>query len=810
MAQASQCDRCGHAFQSELTGELCPKCLLQEALGETADPFSIGSTISHYRIVKPIGRGAMGLVYQAEDIRLQRFVALKFLVEDFCEDETALARFTREARAASALNHPHICTIYDIGEHQGHPFLVMEWTEGETLDQLISRRALSPAEVLGLARQMAQALKAAHVAEIIHRDIKPSNIFVNQEGDAKILDFGLAKVWVAEGEGSPLSVTTTAEGTLLGTFPYTSPEQLEGRPVAPRSDLFSLGVVLYEMIERRRPFEGDSPAGVIGAVLKSDPPPISRPDLPAGLQQVIGRLLAKKAAERYPSADELLVDLDRIAQNEAKTKRLARRWAVTALVAAAASAILLFWLFLFSELSIDRIGPLPSIESVAVLPFGNLSGDPEQEYFADGMTDALISKLATIKQLRIPSRTSVMRYKRSRQSLPEIAGELGADALVEGSVLYSGERVLFRIRLIDGKSERILLAREYERFFRDVLDLQDEVAREIATEIQLQFRPPKSRPVDQQAYVSYLRGRHMLAKRSPASFTKAVEYFEEAVRKDPGSALGYSGVAEAYALRAATGYGDRRPSDTVPKARDAALQALQIDDSLAEARLTLAYVSMAYDFDWEQARKHFRAALELKPSYPEAYHWYALYHAARGNLDEALRLIEKARELEPVSATTGAGLGRILYYREDYFRARQQYLKTLELEPDFPPAHLGLSLVYLRLKKFPDALEHVRSGTLSRADSEGLLEAFGLAVRGSAQEARNRLLRLREGENGYVSPFYFVIFHAVFGDRESAFYWLDQAIEERSEYLVYLEVDPIFESLRGDPRYATALRRIGL
>ena len=808
MAQASQCDRCGHVFQSEVTAGLCPKCLLQMTL-EAEDSFSIGSMISHYRIVNPIGRGAMGSVYQAEDVRLQRFVALKFLVEEFCEDETALARFTREARAASALNHPHICTIYDIGEHQGHPFLVMEWTEGETLDQMISRGPLSPAEILRLARQVAQALKAAHAAEIIHRDIKPSNIFVNREGDAKILDFGLAKVWVANGEVSPWSASTTAEGTLLGTFPYTSPEQLQGRPVDPRSDLFSLGVVLYEMAERRRPFEGDSPAGVIGAVLKSDAPPLSRPDLPSGLATVIGRLLAKKPEERYPGAGELLVDLDRIARKEVQKRSRARGWTAAAL-AASVLVIFLFWLFFISGPRIDPFGSASSIDAVAVLPFGNLSGDPEQEYFADGMTDALISKLATIKQLRIPSRTSVMRFKGSPQTLPEIARELDVDALVEGSVLYSGERVLFRIRLVEGKSERILLSREYERSLRDVLDLQDEVAREVATEIQLQFQPPKPRPVDQQAYVAYLRGRHILAKRSPESFTKAVEYFQEAVRKDPGSALGYSGVAEAYALRSATGYGDRRPSEIVPKARDAALQALRIDDSLAEAHLTLAYVSMAYDFDWEQAREHFRAALELKPSYPEAYHWYGLYHAARGDLDEALRLIERAARLEPLAATTGAGLGRILYYREDYSGARLQYLKTLELEPDFPPAHLGLALVYLRLKQFPEALEHMRSGTQSRVTSEGLLEAFGLAVEGSTQQAKNRLLRLRQGERGYVSPLYFVIFHAVFQDQESAFYWLDRAIEERSEYLVYLEVDPIFESLRGDPRYQTALRRIGL
>lgn len=812
MSQADLCRTCGYHLRQGSSGSLCPRCLFSLALETPAEASLSGEVVSNYRILEKLGGGGMGVVYRAEDTRLGRNVALKFLPEEFCLNVEALSRFQREARLASSLNHPHICTVYDVGECQGRPFIVMELLKGHTLKHVISREPLLTNQLRRQATQIGRGLEAAHSVGIIHRDIKPANIFVTNSGEVKILDFGLAKGGVATLGLEPIT-EVTSRGELLGTLPYMSPEQIAENVLDHRTDLFSLGTVLYELATGTSPFVRTSSAATINAILHERPRPARKlnGNLSPGLSHVIEKLQAKDPGRRYQTVGELL----RVLEDEdfegattlstALTSKWRRHWwslPVLALLLAVVVGVFSFngWWRGSAQ-----------IESVAVLPFENLSRDSELEHFADGMTYALIISLDRMGEWKVPGRTSVMRFKEKGEPLSEIARALHVDALVEGSVQPSAEKVAVRFSLIRAKTNEILRSGDYQGDRSDFVEIQNEIASAIAREIrgeltsEMEEEMRKLHPSDPAAYESYMRGLYLLNERE--SLDRAVEYLCKAAELEPGNALVQAHLAHAYLLSGSTGYGERSPVDLVPKAKEAAGKALQRDGTLPQAHAAFAMASFSFDWDWSLAEKHFRKAIEADPEYATAYHWYGLFLAARGDLENSLEQISRAKELEPYSPVVSTAMGRLFYYRRDYEQAERYYEEALELERDFLPGLLGLGLTHLVQGQYQEAAAYFQNALPPEAQK--LVGALQLAAQGpTGAEVLRQIDQEVAGEAN--NPFYLAVIACVLGATDNAFHWLGRAAEVKSEYLVYIAVDPLFDPLRQDPRYGELLARIGL
>jgi eukaryotic-like serine/threonine-protein kinase len=788
----------------------------------------IGQTISHYRIVEKIGVGGMGEVYRARDEHLARDVAIKVLQPGTLMDESARKHFHREGRILSQLNHPNIATVHDFDTQQGVDFLVMEFIPGITLSERLAARPLPEKEVLRLSVQLAEGLSAAHDHGVVHRDLKPGNLRVTSDGRLKILDFGLAKLRLPVMAGATTESLSETKA-IAGTLPYMAPEQLLGGEIDARTDIYAAGLVLYEMATGKRPFAEVKRSQLIGAILRRPPrsPTALNPRVSPELERIIEKCLEKEPENRYQSAKELAIDLQRLqkgvlsaAQPAARRARLRSARSVRLGLGILASVIVLLIAFNFGNWRQRLLGPPEprKIQSLAVLPFTNLSRDPEQEYFTDGIAEALITNLSQISALRVISRTSAMRYKGTKKTLPEIARELNLDAVLEGSVQRSGDRVRITAQLIHAPSDTQLWASSYDRELQDVLELESGVARAIADEIQVKLTPQErahltaERQVNPEAYESYLRGRYEWNKRTAESLRRGADFFQQALAKDPRFALAYAGLSDSYFALAYSAE-VLRPQEAVPIAKAAALKALEINESLAEAHATLGAIKFFYDLDWTGAEQEFKRAIALNSGYATAHHWYGLYLGWTGRVPEARAELQRAKQLDPLSPIISMNVAWISSLTHDYDRSIEQLQQTLELDPNFWMAYWDLGEYKLALGRYSEAIADLQKAVALSGGSTGAVGMLGYAygITGDRAKARHVLQGLEKmAQSRYVSPGDLAMVEFGLGNKDQAFARLEEAYQDRSSFLVTLKTEPLLDRWRSDPRFVDLLRRIKL
>jgi TolB-like protein len=769
----------------------------------------------------------MGEVYRAHDERLDRDVAIKVLPESVAQNQDRIYRFEREARAVAKLDHPNILAIHDFGTDQGVTYAVTELLDGQDLKQAIPVSGLPWQKVVEMGAAIADGLAAAHSKGIVHRDLKPENVFVISDGRVKILDFGLAQVKVPveeEAETATLTAIGTMPGTVLGTMGYMSPEQLRGEPTDARSDIFALGCVLYEMLSGETAFLRATTTETSAAILMEEPKRLSSTGivLPPEIERSIHRCLEKSPDARFQSSADLAFALRSISTDDVvartqptggdATRKRTGLWSVAVVSAVVLSAVAaMFGFGVFDGPALES-GRAP-IRSIAVLPLDNLSGDPEQEYFADGMTEALIADLAKVGALRVISRQSVMQFKGSTTALTEIARVLDVDAVVEGSVMRSGDRVRITTQLVQAHPEQHLWAESYERDLRDILSLQRDVAREIAREIEATLTPEEENrfvsvpSIDPEAHEAYLKARHFF-RQGGSGESKAVEYFQEALIRDPSYALAYAGMADYY-IQAA--HGTLPPWEAFPQAKAAARKALALDETLAEAHTSLADASYHYDYDWAGAEASFHRVFRLDPGNAVAHVWYSGLLAAQGRFSEATAECALAQRLDPLSMTIRNLTARWLYYEREYDEAIRESEQILELFPDYQALWLGLALSQQDLYgRAIGVLENYVGRPDNSPDSKSALaQAYVAAARVS--EAETLLAELETlSEEEYVPPHLIALVHTALGQDDQAFSWLERAYEVRDAALIWANVDPGFDSLRSDPRFQDLLRRMNL
>ena len=825
----------------------------------------LDSTISHYRILSKIGAGGMGEVYQAQDFHLERKVALKVLHAEIAEDEERVRRFVQEAKAASALNHPNILTVYEIGHFDKSRYIATELIKGENLRDRLRTEPLTVSETLDIASQVAAALNAAHEAGIVHRDIKPENIMLRDDGLAKVLDFGLAKLTEKKSETSLEDTTRvqTLPGLVMGTVVYMSPEQARGKEVDARSDIWSLGVVIYEMCARRTPFAGETTSDAIASILTKDPAPLNA-ETPSELQRIIKKALQKSADERYQTVKDLQLDIKNLKRELEFSEQLERSQipgftkptnvktggideAVTVLQPADASTLkslsgqrsairtqtgkmkgrrLAFALIvLLATIGVGswfatKSGGARQIESIAVMPFVNESGNADVEYLSDGMTDTLIGSLSQLPNLNVKARSLVYRYKNKDIDPRTIGKDLSVQALLNGRVVQRGDDLRLYLELVDAQTGDRIWGDQYNRKQTDLVSLQSEIAIDVSQKLQSRLsgsdekKLTKKYTENAEAYQLYLKGRFFLNRRTSESLQKAIEYFNQAIAIDPNYALGYAGLADTYLLLGLPDAitGALSPQDSLPKARTAAEKALQIDNSVAEVYYSLGQVR-SKEHDWSGAESAFEQGIRLGPNYPIGHLYYAVYLASLGKQAEATKEIRRAQELDPLSLPINCSVVYVLYFGRQYDEAIAVGKKTLEMDPTFALAHQRLGMAYVEKKMYAEAIAEFKQAASNSNDAPLAIVSLGhaYAMSGNNKEAIRVLAELKDmSQRRYVSAYSVATIYAGLGEKEQAFQWLQKANDERNTEIVFLKVDPRLDPLRDDPRFQDLVKRVGI
>ena len=834
-----------------------------------------GTKLGRYEIRSKIGEGGMGEVYLAQDRKLDRKVALKILPANLAANHERMRRFTWEARAAAALNHPHIAHIYEIGASDDLHFIAMEFIDGVTLREKIHREHTELRKLLRYLQQVAEALAKAHACAIVHRDLKPENIMITRDDYAKILDFGLAKLIEAHGlsDRDPLSsevATALLEhqslpGSVIGTVGYMSPEQAQGRvnEIDHRSDIFSFGCILYEASTGQKAFEGVDALDSLHKIIHAPTPQISEINAaaPAELQRIVRRCLAKDPEDRYQTIKDVAIELRELRRELASSAAIdvtmppaekfgaqpidaqdARSFSsertIPSVTHPSSSAE-----YIVSEikqhklvagiaafvLALGVVGLVAylrtrntevAIESIAVLPFVNQNLDPDSEYLSDGLTESIINSLTQLPNLKVIARSSVFRYKGKESDPLAVGKELGVRAVLTGRILQRGDNLMISTELLDVGDNKQLWGEQYSEKVSDLLAVQREIAKEITGNLRLklsgqeQSRVTKHYTENPEAYQLYLKGRFYWNKRTEEGVEKGIDYFQQAVEKDPKYALAYTGIADSYSLLTmAIDVGSLSPSQAIPKARAAAMKALELDDTLAEAHTSLAFIKLNYDWDWSAAETEFRRGIELNPNSANAHHWYSHYLMAMGRTNESLAESKRALELDQLSLIMNTHLGWHYFMAHQFDLAIEQLRKTIEMDPNYGLAHWYLGLAYEQSAMYAQAAAELQTAKDLLKKNVGIEAGIGRvdALSGKRAEAEKVIDELKDrSKQIYVSSYHIASIYASLGDKDRAFEWLQGAYKERSDSLVYLKVDPKMDSLRSDPRFTDLLRSVGL
>lgn len=825
-----------------------------------------GTRLGSYEILSSLGARGMGEVYLAVDGRLDRKIALKLLPVEFTRDENRVRRFIQEAKAASALNHPNIITIHEIGDINGTQFIATEFIDGHTLRDWLANETINISSAIEVALQIASALAAAHEAGIVHRDIKPENVMVRSDGLVKVLDFGLAKL-TAKTTASDTSAATalridTVPGMVMGTAAYMSPEQARGLELDPRTDIFSFGVVLYEIVAGRPPFRGTSSGDVIASILTQEPRSLCRvaPEAPQELERIVSKALEKDREERYQGIKDLLLDLKKLKRRlefEAERARTGeplsdgqsvntgevpggstagkvaaltsevgeirttssaehllsglRRHRWVALLITVALAIAIGGVAYFS-------GNNRTIESVAVLPFVNTGADPDTEYLSDGITESLINSLSQLRRLTVMSRDSVFRFKGQGASAQAAGRELKVQAVLSGRVTQRGDMLLISADLVEVGTNRQLWGEQYTRKLKDILAVQEEISREISNKLQSRLTGEEQRRLTKrytenpEAYQLYLKARYHSTKLTEEGLKRGVEYLQQAIDLDPGYALAYAELSKSY-LDLGGVLGFFSPKEFFPRAKAAAMKALELDETLAEAHAALASIKQYFDWDWVGAEKEVNRALQLNPNYAFAHNIHGTVLESTGRFDEAIAARKRAAELDPLSPFAVADVGYPSYYARRYDEAIEHYRRALELDPNFFWSYLWIGQARVQQGRYKEAIAEIDRAVALSGSQTRVIATLGhaYAVAGKKNEAHQVLDQLLKRSNdNYVSPYYIALVYTGLGEKDQAFEWLEKAYDDRESYFNLFKVEPVFDTLRPDPRYVNLLHRLGL